>query len=180
MRAFTNPRGLLAQGRARMDTATNRAKELEEKALTLLLRSNWISTPDLFAHLVDRALERIEGSLNLGESPALVASGRLGELVRLKQLAGTHCSYVVGTLDSGTALGLAMITQPALAIVADPLEVASAVDMALTLPTYAPRTKVLVLTDDDDAAHDLRTLGIEVDPSHAPDSLVLSWIERAA
>jgi len=133
-------------------------------------------------HLADRAIREWRSPhrdlRRLDGGTALVASANMGELIRFKELVATSVPYVLGASDAGTALGLAIVTQPDLAIVDNRLELASGIDLALNLPFYAPRTRALVLTDDPERAHDVLVVGFETARRHANDSMVLDWIER--
>jgi hypothetical protein len=60
------------------------------------------------------------------------------------------------------------------------LELGSGVDLALTLPTYAPKTKALVLTDDPQRAGDVRLVGLDAERRFAPDSALLAWVDVVA
>ena len=46
-----------------------------------------------------------------------MATASMGDLLRFKELVGTEVPYVLGAADAGTALGLAIGTQPDLAVI---------------------------------------------------------------
>jgi len=59
------------------------------------------------------------------------------------------------------------------------LELASGVDLALTLPLYA-QTRALVLADDTTHAHDLRVVGLDTERRHIDATTLMSWVDDAA
>lgn len=127
------------------------------------------------------ALRTLEAQYDgYNELTALVASADLNEVIRIKEVIGNRCGYVLGALDAGTALGLAINSQPDFAIIDTHLEVADGGDLVLTFPFYAPQTKALVLTDEAKREHDIRTVGYEVRPRNAADETLLDWIAHAA
>jgi len=136
-------------------------------------------SPSEIEMLVDRAIRRScfgdDWEAN-GSGAGLVASNDLPTLLRLQNLLGERLSYVVGAHDAGTALGLAIATQPDVAIVDVRLDLASGADVAFTLPAYAPRTKTLLLTEDDDLAAKAKVVGVETLPHCFSEQRLLSWI----
>jgi len=135
-----------------------------------------------FEDLVDRAIDLradIFEEVDVDASIALVASGEPGKLAWIKQLVGTLVPYTLGVVDAGTALGFAIAAQPDLAVIDSDLEIANGIDMTLSFPTYAPRTKALVLTDDSARATDLRLVGFDAGPRNISDFRVLDWLTKA-
>jgi hypothetical protein len=134
--------------------------------------------------LVDRAILRFtpiqEDREALGLGAGLLASVDLEMLMRLSQLARRCLGYVVSAHDAGTALGLAMVTQPDIAIVDARLDLASAVDLAAALPLYAPRTRSLVLTDDRDLGTTAQLAGADVLSRQVSERELVSWVSKAA
>jgi len=133
--------------------------------------------------LVDRAIRGHQAIHAATEADskgiALVASMELSTLLRLQELVTSHLGYVVGATDAGTAFGLAMATQPDIAVVDGNLDVGRGADLVLTLPLYAPCTRSLLLTEDLDLMAKARIVGVDVLPhEHSPGAL-LAWVARA-
>jgi hypothetical protein len=133
--------------------------------------------------LVDRAIRGFvpssEDAATDGYGAGLVASVNLPTLVRLAELAGRRLGYVVSAHDAGTALGLAIVTQPDIAIIDAKLDFANGADLIVVLPLYAPRTKTLVLTDDEEIASRARWIRADVMPHQFSDRELLSWVMRS-
>jgi len=110
---------------------------------------------------------------------ALVASAHMSTLARLESLVGKRAGFLATASDAGTALGLLISTQPDVAVVDSRLGVANGADLVLTAPFYAPRTRVLLIADDDVAAA-ARAAGIEVLSSHFSDDALQFWIAEWA
>ena len=131
--------------------------------------------------LADRAIrmDANNGAEHLtAKGTGLVASINLPTLVRLETLVGTRLGYVVGAQDAGTALGLAIATQPDIAVVDSRLDVASGADLALTFPFFAPQTKALLLTDDPELTAKAALVGIDVLPRWFAEPALLSWVSE--
>ena len=109
----------------------------------------------------------------------LVASPDIAHLVRLEELVVHRLPVLVGARDAETLLGFAVMCQPDVAVVDDALGNSCCADLALTLALYAPLTKVLWLTDDDDVTAQARIVGFDAAPHRGEDRTVLSWLERA-
>jgi hypothetical protein len=167
--------------RERSQEALARAARLVEDAT--LLRGGVVHST-VIEQLADRALRELHlsprDSSRFDRGVGLVATSDMGALLRVKELLGTRLPTVMGATDAGTALGLVIGTQPDLAVIDSRLELASGVDLALTLPLYAPATKALVLTDDAEHAHDLRVVGFDTERRHADTTTLLGWIDGAA
>jgi hypothetical protein len=165
--------------RERSQTVSARANQLVAD-VTLWFQAS--VGPQVLEDLVDHAIgkSRVPHSAEWGRGAALVASGDLGELRRLRDLVAMRMPSVVDAVDAGTALGLAISTQPDLAVVDARLGLGSGVDVALTFRTYAPRTRALVLTDEPDRAADVRTVGFDAENRNIPEPTLLAWIARAA
>lgn len=116
----------------------------------------------------------------LDQTVGLVAAGEMTELIRLKALCGSRLRHVVGASDVGTALGLAIVTQPDLAVFDTRLELGSGVDLAMVLPLYAPRTRTLVLTDDPRQLANAEVVGLDAEHRHPSASALVSWIGELA
>ena len=110
----------------------------------------------------------------------LVASINRARLSRLQQLASRDLSLVVAARDAGVALGLAIVIQPDISIIDSWLDGANGSDLATVLPFYAPRTKILLLTDDHDLATKMQLAEVEVMSRRFSDQALLSWISDAA
>ena len=186
----------------RGERARQRSKDLQDHSATLRERSDvalaraarliGASTilrdvglePSTLEVLADRAIRGWHppdgDPRTLDRGAALVASASMGELIRFKELVGSRIPYVLGATDAGTALGLAIAMQPDLALIDVRLELASGTDLALTFPFYVPQAKTLVLTDDPERTHRLRTVGFDAQPRHADSTTLLRWIDRAA
>ncbi len=132
---------------------------------------------------VDRAIrhwtEDIQGADDLDRPVAVVASADLGELLRILPLTQGRFR-AIGADDVGTTLGLAIVAQPAIAIVDAELGLGSGVDAGMTLSIYAPATRVMVLTDDPGRAADLSIVGLGTEHRDVSDSTLLNWIEDRA
>ncbi|MDE3086382.1 MAG: hypothetical protein KGJ77_06415 [Acidobacteriota bacterium] len=129
--------------------------------------------------LVDQAIRRSPNrkDRNLdGRGAGLAASVNLPVLLRLQHTLGRQLGFVVGAHDAGTALGLAIATQPDVAVVDARLDLATGADFALALPLYAPRTKTLLLTDDREMAAKAEVVGLDVLPRQYAEPDLLSWI----
>lgn len=134
------------------------------------------------AYLADRAIATSMPRADDGASGAgagLVASVNHPTLVRLTELVGSRVGSVVGASDAGTALGLAISVQPDVAVVDSRLDLADGDEFVLTLPLYAPRTKALLLADDERAAAKAREIGIDVLPRQFAEGALLSWVAEA-
>ena len=110
----------------------------------------------------------------------LAASINLPRLVQLEEAMRNWTPFLVGAGDAGTALGLAIATQPDVAIIDDRLDIATGADLILTLPTYAPETTALLLTDDADAATDVRLAGFDMQARDFSEPALSSWIASVA
>jgi hypothetical protein len=163
------------------EVAQRRSGEITATTADLLARS--VSAVPL-THLVNRAIfrwgEPFGDAQALDEGIVLVASAHMGEQMRIQELLRSRFSKAVGASDAGTALGLAIAVQPEYAVIDAELELGSGVDLALTLPTYAPKTKALVLTDDPQRAGDVRLVGLDAERRFAPDSALLAWVDVVA
>ena len=136
------------------------------------------SGPIFFEDLVDHAIDLkgdIFAEVAIGGHIALVASSDPDKLIRIKQLLGTVVPYTLAVMDGATALGVAIAIQPDLAILDSNLDLANGVDVTLTFPLYAPRTKALVLTDNPEHAVDLRLAGFDANLPNVSDSELLAW-----
>jgi hypothetical protein len=158
------------------DEAIAEAARLVEEAT--VLRGGVVHSP-VVEQLADRALRELSQRepSRLDGGVGLVATSDMGALLRVKELLGTKVPTVLGATDAGTALGLFIGTQPDLAVIDTRLELADGVDLALTLPLYAPQTRALVLTDDPGHAHDLRVVGFDAERRHVDDTTLLGWID---
>jgi hypothetical protein len=133
--------------------------------------------------LVDRAIRGEQATHAATEADskgiALVASMQRPALLRLQEVVTSHLGYVVGATDVATAFGLAIATQPDIAVVDGCLDLGRGADLVLTIPLYAPSTRSLLLTEDEDLMAKARILGVDVLPhDHSPGAL-LSWVARA-
>jgi len=165
--------------RERTDDVMARSARLVEESVGL--RGPGSSTLEVLADRVIRSWRPPNNDPTaLDGGAALIATSSMGELLRFKELAASSIPFVMGATDAGTALGLAIVMQPDLALIDTRLELASGTDLALTFPLYSPQAKTLVLTDDASRAHDLRLVGLDSLPRGADDSTLLGWIERAA
>ena len=130
--------------------------------------------------LVDRAIRGAKATHAAREADskgiALVASMELSALLRLEELVTSHLGYVVGATDAGTAFGLAIATQPDIAVVDGSLDLGRGADLVFSLPLYAPCTRSLLLTADANLMAKARIVGVDVLPhEHSPGAL-LSWV----
>ena len=164
----------------RAAAARERASEVIEHAAGLVQRSSTAATIDYLANRVVATWNPPQFDLHqLDQGAAIMASGSMYEMIRGKELLGEKVPYVLGATDAGTALGLVIASQPDVAIIDQRLELADGVDLALSLPAFAPHMKVLVLTDDPVRAADLDVVGLESRGHDASDALLRSWIEKA-
>jgi hypothetical protein len=134
--------------------------------------------PNALEVLVDRALRAnlsLDDTEAFGGGAGLVASSDLGELLRIQELLGGQVPLLLGARDVGTALGIVIALQPDLVVVDANLELGSGANLVLTLPTYAPRTKGLLLTDDRDTAARVRRAGFDAERRDITDHALLSW-----
>lgn len=131
--------------------------------------------------LVDRALARSDvGDDDLDDRcVGLVASGDMSQLLWLGELVGSAGTRVLGARDAGTALGLSIANQPDLAVIDERLEVASGVDLALTLGVFTPRTTMLLLSDDSDTARKAELAGVTVLPHEVSPRELRAWAVAA-
>jgi hypothetical protein len=134
-------------------------------------------------YLTDRAIRKCNPSNEDREAAdggaGLVASAHRSTLGRLESLVGKRTGFLATARDAGTALGLVIGTQPDVAVVDSRLGVANGADLVLTVPFYAPRTRVLLLADDAVAAV-AQAAGIEVLSSHFSDEALQCWIAEWA
>jgi len=182
-----------AQARAqerigRAARAVARSKELQRNAPGSVIGDAAIlmegPTAQAIDHLADQVIRQSQASSwtagHSHEPSVLVASGHLAELLRLRALASGSFPWVLEAGNAGTALGLAVALQPEAAIIDTRLDLADGMGVALALPLYAPRTKVLVLVDDPDRSAAIENAGFEAAPHGSPDAMVQSWIEKVA
>jgi hypothetical protein len=134
--------------------------------------------------LVERAIRHFtpeqEDEDAVGAGAGLLASADLVMLLRLSELVGRRLGYVVSAHDAGTALGLAIVTQPDIAIVDTRLELADGVDLTAALPLYSPRTKSLVLTDERCLLRQGTAGRADVLPRQFSEQELLSWVSEGA
>ncbi len=190
------PLGTWERDVLRQDAMVNwhQTQEIGRAAEMMLLKPNQITACSMavlaesearrvIASNVDRAIcewtERFRDADQLNEPVAVMASANQYELLRILQLSlGHFCA--IGTNDVGTTLGLAIAAQPIVAIIDAELELGNGVDTALTLPIYAPSTRILVLTDDPERAADLRIVGLDTEHRDVSDGTLRAWIEDKA
>lgn len=110
----------------------------------------------------------------------LVASVNLPTLARVQKLVEGHLGHVMGARDAGTTLGLAITAQPDIAIIDTNLGLARGADVVVTLPRYAPNTKALLLSDDEETAARVGAVGIDTLPHDSSDDRLSSWVAAAA
>jgi hypothetical protein len=162
-------------------TGVTRSEEITASSLFVLTESQ---ARDTIAFNIDRAItgwvDQFRGAVGPDERVALVASADMNELVRIQETLMGHFSHMLGARDVGTALGLAMAAQPDVAVIDADLELGSGVDAALTLPIFAPHTRVLVLTDDARRAGDVRIVGLDTLHRRVSDPRLLTWAEDLA
>ncbi|HUE61003.1 MAG TPA: hypothetical protein VMO88_15640 [Acidimicrobiales bacterium] len=134
-------------------------------------------------YLADRAIRKSKTAIEDREAAdggaGLVASAHQSTLARLESLVGERTGFLATARDAGTALGLVISTQPDVAVVDSRLGVANGADLVLTVPFYAPRTRVLLLADDDVAAV-AQAAGIEVLSSRFSDEALQCWVAEWA
>lgn len=134
--------------------------------------------------LADRAIRRCNPTREDRDAAnggaGLVASAHPSTLDRLEALVGSRTGFLATARDAGTALGLVITAQPDLAVVDTRLDVANGADLVLTVPVYAPRTRTLLLTDDDEMAEAVRVAGVDVLSCAFSDEDVSSWISTSA
>lgn len=110
----------------------------------------------------------------------LVASAHDSTMDRLEAAVGTRTGFLAAARDAGTALGLVITAQPDVAVVDSRLDFVNGADLALTVPVYAPHTKVLPLTDDDEVAAVAVVAGVDVLPTSFSDEALRSWLSLSA
>ncbi len=160
-----------------VDLALSCSDRLTASSVAFLAESQ---TRRALAANVERAISQWSEHLRDGKDDkgpvAVVASSDMEELLRVLRLATGRLVNTIGVSDAGTVLGFAIAAQPDIAIIDAHLELGSGVDTALTLPIYAPRTRVLVLTDDPEQAGDVRTVGLDTELRRVSDRALAAWI----
>lgn len=109
-----------------------------------------------------------------------LAAARQPGLMRLNELMGGRVSVSHLAHDAGTALGLAIATQPDIAIVDANLDGAAGWTVVMAMHYFAPLTKSLLLTDDEESAATVRRAGIDVRSREASDETLMAWIRTSA
>lgn len=120
----------------RHDAASRRSARLQEPAV---LR-------------VDRI---VEAPMNLElaglrEGLGLVVASRMSRVASLHEALHERLGRVWTARDPADAVGLAITTQPDVALVDDDLPVMSGLDTAVLIRCYAPESSVLLFTDDEE------------------------------
>lgn len=137
-----------------------------------------------FNYLADQAIRRwtpMSEDREAGDGGVgLVASRNHPILVHLEQIARSRLVFVVRAHDAGTALGLAISTQPDIAIIDARLDLAHGADLVVALPRYAPRTKTLLLTSNAAQAAKVRPVGVDILSPRASRAELLRWVASAA
>ena len=155
------------------------SERLSESFAALMVHSH---TRGPIASNVDRAIDGWVAQLPdapLDEAVALVASANHDERLRIRH--ALLCDFhTVGASDAGTALGLSIAAQPDIAVIDADLDDGSGVDTALALPVYAPHTRVLVLTDNEERRGYLKIAGLDVEHRQASEAALLAWAEGKA
>jgi len=167
------------------------AKRLKKEAVSLTAKAQDLleagrerrSARQLEA-LVDWSIRRTAvsdiGLATVRPGAGLVASANVPTVTWIEDMARQRLGLVVGAQDAGTALGLAIASQPDIAIVDERLDLGKGSDLVLVLPIYAPRTKALLLTDDREAAARVRLVGMEAMPRGFSERELSAWLEAAA
>lgn len=116
--------------------------------------------------LVDRVNRILDAQAHAGEVTAygvgLVTAGRLQHVGELHHALHQRLPQVLSARDPAVAVGLAIVTQPDVALVADDdaTPVISGLDAAVLIKQCAPNASVMLFTSDRDADARAREVGI--------------------
>lgn len=128
--------------------------------------------------VIDRVDRILEAQAHAGEVTAygvgLVTAGRLQHVGELHHALHQRLPQVLSARDPAVAVGLAIVTQPDVALVADDdaLPLISGLDAALLIQQCAPSASVMLFTRDGDADARARDAGIVTsEPLFSPEEL---------
>lgn len=116
--------------------------------------------------VVDRVNRILDAQAHAGEVTAygvgLVTAGRLQHVGELHHALHQRLPQVLSARDPAVAVGLAIVTQPDVALVADDdaLPVITGLDAALLIKQCAPNASVMLFTSDRDADIRAHEVGI--------------------
>ncbi|HLX87684.1 MAG TPA: hypothetical protein VKR22_04380 [Acidimicrobiales bacterium] len=129
---------------------------------------------------ISRQAPQMQPAVSSADGIAMVISTHAREQRRLRDVCERCVDCVMEAGDLGTSVGLAISTQPDLAVIDFDSDLGTGAALVLSLPVFAPRTRVLVLTDDPDAAMGMRTAGYSIATSNISESDLDDWIARVA
>lgn len=131
---------------------------------------------------VDQAIRRMNGhgaiwSREEASGVGLAASADFPMLVRLDKALDT-LGRVENAYDAATALGVAIVTQPDVALIDARLDLAKGSDLALLLRLYAPRTRTLVLTESRSLKEGAASREIDALSRRCSDRQLRDWVAK--
>jgi ActR/RegA family two-component response regulator len=141
---------LARSARLQEDVALSRNERLREHIRGLFTDLTILSWP-------------AEKMLELEAGVALIVSADIGLVDSFADLLASRVGCVLKASNAGSALGLAIATQPEQAIIDARLEFPDGVNLALDLAIYAPGTRALIVTDDGGVAQAFRSVGYDTE-----------------
>lgn len=169
-----------AQAKRRMDAAeglAREARELSRQASVLRTEAGYLRAAQV--RRVDAVIGAESSVLDTAEGVGLVAAGRPDQLRELQGALSQRLHEVWRAPDPAIAVGLAISTQPDLAVIVDTdLPLIGGLDTARMIRFYAPRAGLLLLTGDTGVERLARDAGIQTaDVSVSPKGL-LAAVDR--
>jgi len=166
-RAWLRRRALRAWADARRLTAAASDLATETASTRAAARATRSSAHELRRRAVATAIDRVLDEtgrelvhpIEVGPV-ALLALVDVELIHDLRSRVRREFEWVLAARDGATAVGLAMVAQPDVAIVDHGLPLLSGFDVARGLEVYAPATGVLLMTGDADVDAAARTLGV--------------------
>ena len=160
-------------------TAIERSTDLQKDAQDVRETSQILRTvsQSLRADLIDRVDRILDAQAHAGDVTAygvgLVTAGRLQHVGELHHALHQRLPQVLSARDPAVAVGLAIVTQPDVALVADDaLPLITGLEAALLIQQCAPSAAVMLFTRDGEADARARDAGIMTsEPFFSPDGL---------